>query len=33
VLGISTRKIQYRVREYREHGRLGGPPDAARRVD
>jgi len=28
VLGISTRKIQYRVKEYREHGRLGTGSDA-----
>ncbi len=33
VLGISTRKIQYRVREYREHGRLRTGSDAARRTD
>jgi len=33
VLGISTRKIQYRVREYRESGRLGTGLDSSRRAD
>ena len=33
VLGISTRKIQYRVREYRERGRLGAGLDSPRRAD
>jgi DNA-binding NtrC family response regulator len=30
MLGISTRKIQYRIREYREVGLLGDPPTASR---